>query len=273
MTNPVHDSVMILADRYLDESIALLALPYMDEEAVHDLRVLMKQLRALTRLYSSHGARTVMTGINSVLRDVARVFSAQRDAHVLVETLEQVASASDRTVAARLREISREMTEQTGAVTQDMSPANLIADLQWVRSRWRLLQRDDAAFLTDALTRSYRRCRKTGRMALRRREPHELHEWRKRVKYFYYQLSVVEMADPWLTGQKEQLRRLGSMLGKVHDLDVLEQYLCASAWGNQPQLLRRIHQRRVRLVKKAKALYVHAFSQSSKSYRRKLETS
>src|SRR5688572_25556143 len=202
MSHTVHDSVIILSDRYLDQFFVLLALPLPDEEAVHELRVLIKLLPRLARLYKPDAPREALAGINGTLRDVARVFAAQRDAHVLVETLNQVANASDRAVATQLREISREVQAQTQAVKLELAPASLQEDLEWVRSQWHDLQRDDKDFLVAALVRSYRRCRKAGSGVLRRREGEELHEWRKQVKYMYYQLSVLDVSDGWLVRQQ-----------------------------------------------------------------------
>lgn len=261
-----------MADQYLDQAIALLALPDLDETAVHEVRVLMKQLRGLVRLYGGDELKPVVREINVVLRDVAKVFAARRDAHVLAETLEQVARRSNRRVATELRRILQEVTLQTADVLPELEPQSLVADLQRVRELWRQrLQQPDDEFLADALARSYRRNRREGREALRQRETHAMHDWRKRVKYFYYQLGVLNTADEWLQQQKDMLRKLGSLLGKVHDLDVLDEYLWTTD-ATDLVLLRHISKRRVRLVKKINALYLRVFAHPAKRYRRKLET-
>ncbi len=261
-----------MADRYLDQAIALLSLPQMDEDAVHDLRVLMKQLRGLVRLYRGDDAKPVIRTINVVLRDVAKVFSARRDALVLAETLEQVARRSNRRVASELQQILREVTQQVADVQPVLEPLALVTELQRVRALWHQhLQQPDSEFLLDALARSYRRNRREGRAALRQRDTHALHDWRKRVKYFGYQLGVLEVQDAWLQQQKEMVRRLGSLLGKVHDLDVLDDYL----WSRDRvdvNLLGQLGKRRARLVKQIRALYRRIFAHPAKRFRRKLDT-
>jgi hypothetical protein len=260
-----------MAGRLIDQAVVLLDQPELDGAAVHDVRVLMKQLRGLVRLYRDTGHTDVIKRINAILRDVAQVFSTRRDAHVLVETLQSVASASDKAVALQLQRIIEEVAEQTRDAMPDLEPQHLIGDLEAVRVLWRseLEQQGDADFLPAALRRSYRKNRKMGRQALKARDIEVLHDWRKYVKYLYFQLGVLEPENDWLERQRTMLRKLGSLLGKVHDLDMLNDYLCANTEAD-PRLLRAVHKRRVRLIKKVNALYGRAFVHSSRNFCRKL---
>lgn len=247
----------------------------MDEDAVHDVRVNMKRLRGLVRLYrrpkqGDPVQNEVSAHINSVLRDVANVFSTRRDVHVLAETLDQVARKSDKAVAVQLRAIRREILAQTVAAMPDMAPERLIEQLQWVREAWHgRLSRNDPG-MEDALLRMYRKNQREGWQALNARDPHQLHEWRKRVKYFYYQLSAWPGASDWRSLQLEMLRKLGSLLGKVHDLDILQDYL-QTRQRDYPNVLRQVRKRRVRLMKKIRRLYARTLAQPKKDFFRKMQ--
>lgn len=264
-----HETVITLANDYISEAIALLNRDTLDEEAVHDIRVLMKRLRGLLRLYRDAGCKAEVAQLNPVLRDVARTFAAQRDSHVLADTLRAMAVRANRSVARQLRAILRELEQQTAAAAPELSPGQLAADLVWVRSFWHehLTSVNEKALL-DALTGLYHRNRRQGREALRLRDKTVLHDWRKRVKYLYYQLCAL---PGFLKGERcddiEALRRLGSLLGKIHDLDVLADYLDEEG-HDHTGISRMVFKRRARLVKKVRRLYQRLFSRSSKEFRR-----
>ena len=274
MSQNIHENVTRLADGYIDQAVTQLQAPLLDEDAVHNVRVATKQLRGLVRLYRKSKADPsqdeAAIRINAVLRDIAKVFSSQRDAHVLEQTLQQVARRSDKATARQLMSIRDEILWQTANALPDMTPARLIEQLELVRALWlsTLVRKDDAMF--DALERLYRRSRRDGWQALNSRDVHLLHQWRKRVKYLYYQLSAWPGATDWRSSQLESLRLLGSLLGKVHDLDVLNDYLQEGGQDAVP-LLRQVHKRRVRMVKKIRRLYSRAFVHTKKDFRRKMQ--
>jgi CHAD domain-containing protein len=99
-----------------------------------------------------------------------------------------------------------------------------------------------------------------------------LHDWRKRVKYFYYQLCALPpQKGVSYHEEMEALRLLGSLLGKVHDLDVLAAYLRTEGHENEP-VRRLVTKRRVRLVKKIRRLYDELFFRSTRQFRKMIES-
>ena len=265
-----HETVIKLSDGYIAEALSLLQKESLDEAAVHDIRVLMKRLRGLLRLYVPAGKRDIVKQLNPVLRDVARSFAAQRDSHVLLETLQQVEGRATRTVARQLRQIVRELDQLTAAVSPELSAEKMAEDLVWVRALWHEeLAGLDEATLQDSLARSYRRNRKQGRESLKLRDKEVLHDWRKRVKYLYYQMCALPAGDDNFSAEMERMRKLGSILGKVHDLDILTVYLLAQGYENE-HIMRLISKRRVRLVKKIRRLYRKLFFRTTKEFRRKI---
>ena len=267
-----HETVIKLADGYIAEAIAILHREQMDEESVHDIRVLMKRLRGLLRLYSDAGKREVVKEVSPVLRDVARTFAAQRDSHVLAETLQEVIRKASKQVARQLRDILSELERQTADVQLELSPDKMATDLVWVRTVWHeKLDTVNEKDLLEALARYYRRNRRQGREALRLRDKAVLHDWRKRVKYFYYQLCALPPQQGVAYHEDmESLRLLGSLLGKVHDLDVLAAYLRTEGHENEP-VRHLVTKRRVRLVKKIRRLYNELFFRSTRQFRKMIE--
>lgn len=268
-----HETVIKLADGYIDEAIAILNRETLDEEAVHDIRVLMKRLRGLLLLYRDAGRKDVVAQLSPVLRDVARTFAAQRDSHVLADTLRGMIGQASKPVGRQLKDIVGELERQTADVAPDLSPEQLAADLVWVRSQWHEhLASVDEKDMLRSLARHYRRNRRQGREALRLRDKAILHDWRKRVKYLYYQLCALPSSQGESQSKDmEALRSLGSLLGKIHDLDVLADYLKSEGHHHQ-QISRLVAKRRARLVKKVRRLYKRLFSRSTKQFRKRIET-
>lgn len=266
-----HQNVLKLALDYLSEAIAILNRDTLDEDAVHDVRVLMKRLRGLLRLYRHAGRKEEVAQLNAMLRDVARTFAAQRDFHVLSQTLQTMAGGASRPVARQLQVILGELEQQTAEVAPELAPEQLAADLAWVRSCWlEQLATVEEKALWRSLLRLYRRNRRQGRKALRLRDEAVLHDWRKQVKYLYYQLCALPVfVDGPRTDDMEALRKLGSLLGKIHDLDVLADYLTQESYEDE-QIRRLVRKRRTRLVKKVRRLYQRLFSRSSRKFRQLL---
>ncbi len=265
-----HETVIKLSDGYIAEALALLQQDALDETAVHDIRVLMKRLRGMLRLYVPAGKRDTVKELNAVLRDVARSFAAQRDSHVLEETLRQMIGRASRGVSRQLKQILQELNQQTADAVPELCPEKMADDLVWVRTVWyKEFAGLDENQLLSALADYYKSNRKQGREALKLRDKEVLHDWRKRVKYLYYQMCALPHSSEEMSMTLEQMRKLGSLLGKVHDLDVLTVYLAGLGYDNN-HITRLIRKRRVRLVKKIRRLYRKLFCRTTKEFLRKM---
>ena len=94
--------------------------------------------------------------------------------------------------------------------------------------------------------------------------PEARHEWRKRAKYLWYQLRVLEPVWPAaLSGMVGEADRLSDLLGEDHDLAVLRAQLAAltaeTNSGSVEELFARIDRR-------AKGLQTQAFSLGQRLY-------
>lgn len=271
MSDLTFDPVARLAEGGLVQAIALLERPGQDAVAVHDLRVLMKRLRGLLRLYRGRVPFRIRTEMNGLLRDLARQFAAQRDAQVLLETLANLVERYRYPDAAWLQRIRADLQQKNATTVAAPALSAAVQTLRQVQTRWQTeLRQADGDFCGEALVESYRRCRREGRVALQPLAIHRLHAWRKPVKYLGYQLAVVAVPGESLQQQGESLRRLGSLLGKVHDLDVLALYL-----HEQADVPARIHRhllaQRTRLLKKIRVLFADAFPWRGRAYRQILD--
>ncbi|MDY7105399.1 MAG: CHAD domain-containing protein [Actinomycetota bacterium] len=81
---------------------------------------------------------------------------------------------------------------------------------------------DDDETLRDGVAKTYGRGRDALAQSLRCGDPELHHEWRKRAKYTWYHVRLLDDAAPSLLGPlEERFHDLSDALGDAHDLHVL----------------------------------------------------
>ena len=200
------------------------------EVAVHEARKRCKSSRGLARLVKP-ALGDGFKSFDRTVRDAANQLSALRDAHAIVATFDVLVAAHPhdevlRAARDRQAEISAGATRDALATGDERitTALALLATARAAAGDWKIPRRFDT--IEDGITATYRR----GRSALRhvRSDPtdSELHEWRKAVKYLWYQVQLVRLAAPSVLGPlAEQLDDLAETLGNDHDVAVLVELL------------------------------------------------
>jgi CHAD domain-containing protein len=196
-------------------------------DSVHAARKTLKKVRAVLRLVRDRLSKGAYRRENRGLREVGRALAPQRDAEVLIKTLDKLRRTGDG--AARKRTLAKLDLVLQGrhrrAFESRDHPKTLrpvLKSAQRQAGRWPL-GKLNWADLCDGLGRTYRRGREAFRDADDARTDENLHEWRKRVKDLSYQLRLVQPVCPKaIAGLEKQIKRLGDRLGEDHDLAMLE---------------------------------------------------
>lgn len=197
-------------------------------DTVHELRMHCKKLRALLRLVRD-GLRDDYAPENAAFRDAAGLLAPLRDAEVVLRTHETLLSsfggAIDVPAAEDVRARLRARVEGADAAALIAGVIERLEEARERVSRWHL-HGSDARTIYRGLKRTYRRAQRTRAAALGSTDPRHFHEWRKRVKYHWYQLRLVSaLCSGRLDARARQIDRLGKLLGHAHDLAVYEHYL------------------------------------------------
>jgi CHAD domain-containing protein len=197
------------------------------EETIHQVRKRCKKLRGLLRLvrpalgdrYSRENAR---------FRDIARDLSVQRDADVLLDTHDELVSNGvddgDSVGLTGVRSLLQERADraETRPVRELLTQARVAlheaeADLE----DWLDEQTLSIGDLSGGLKKTYRRGRKGMHRAYETDRGEDFHEWRKRAKYHFYHLRLLEdLWGPVVKARRRQAKRLSDLLGDEHDLSV-----------------------------------------------------
>ncbi len=220
--------------RRLAESVRHLILREMDDmcypprpdQAVHDLRVSGKRIRAWLKILRDAVGEDVYAFENKTIRDLGRLLSGRRDAHVLIETFDALAKAGSAAFTSESAADLRRRLEAEAASAERATPwpeaLSQVRDVLFpARRRLEVLELRDARPKT-VFRRIWKTARKAYALALKTRDTEALHEWRKAAKSLRYQLDALH--DIW-PRRIERLRRTlkaqGDLLGQDHDLAVL----------------------------------------------------
>jgi CHAD domain-containing protein len=249
---------------------------------VHDARKRLKMLRALVRLVRDPLGPASYAAENQSYRTAGRRLSALRDADVLLSTLRGVTTELGREHQDAARRIRTQLTRQR-AKHRSM----LTGTLPFVRStlddarrrieRWPLgsLAADD---ILDGFSTAYRRGRRAFHAARAHSDDERLHEWRKRVKDFWYDLRLLRDAWPCVTdGWTAEAHRLADLLGDDHDLAVLMQSIGSGGHGptavpGMARLRTAIVHRREQLQQEATLLGSRLYAEKPRALRRRMRT-
>ncbi len=200
------------------------------ETAIHEARKRCKATRGLARLVEpalGDGFRS----FDRTIRTAANELSTLRDAQAVLGTIDALlASQPDDSVlrAARDRRAAISRTAADTAVMADddrISTARaLLAEARDASQSWKIARGVDT--IESGLASTYRR----GRSGLRRVRADatdaRMHDWRKAVKYLWYQVQLLHDAAPSVLGPLgDRLDQLAETLGDDHDLSVLVELL------------------------------------------------
>lgn len=198
-----------------------------DEEAVHDIRVLMKKSRALLKLV----ANQLNDGYNErdiiALREVGRIMRSRRERSVHRKTLKEfkkkypdifsrLSENEQLTLLLDKRDNIYDVSEEVKSTIEKIE--ELLSKTAY-RIRFQNMKMIDPQILLKELDSSYAMVVNIYLECRNNPKPVLLHEFRKKAKDFLYQLYVFKPLNPTVIKSLEKkLDNLGNNLGKFNDL-------------------------------------------------------
>ncbi len=204
------------------------------DEKVHELRTCCKKMRGLLQLLRPLMGEAFVAE-NARFREAARQVAADRDAAVLAGTLAALGATGPGP------ERSQAETAQNVVAAR-----RLLAECRDRLETWPL-DLDGFSAVEPGFARTYRKCVNAWNTARHRRTDELYHRLRRRTKYHWYQLRMLEqVGDERLNARLEAVYGLQQKLGEAHDLFVLETRFEGDA-GNNGALLQRAGRRKASL--------------------------
>jgi len=252
------------------------------QRAIHEARVCFKRIRAVVRLIYGEIGPDIYKLENRVYRDAGRQLSAARDSAVVADTLEELVDECNRYldepgIKVLRKRLRRLRADQSGNGTQTLP--QLTEELRLARQRveeWPL-NNDRFSALAFGLKRVYKRGHRYYGITRAEGSVENFHEWRKQVKYLWYQMSVLNPVWPKPLGTlSNELGKLADYLSEDHDLAVLKERAI-----NQSQMLIDtseidklvvlINHRRLQLQNRATSVGSRIFAEKPKTFISRIE--
>lgn len=216
-----------LSGYILDSHKLLKRSPVPDEEAVHDIRVLMKKSRATIRLLKPQLDDESFNRENMAYREIGRLLCGWRESSVHRKTLKMLKKENSdlftRLVdnenimkllvkSEPLAEVPTELSSRTEQIDDLLNKAAF-------RIRFQTLKNLNPQLLLKELEQTYNIVGDIYLQCRNNPKPEKLHEFRKRAKDFLYQLYFFRPLNPPVVKDLEKrLDALTQNLGKYNDL-------------------------------------------------------
>ncbi len=252
-----------------------------DAQTVHEVRKVFKRWRALLRLLAEPlGAPADQ--MRAEARDLMRALSSARDLQSALDALADL--QKDAVTDARLSARSIKTIQQRLLALRDAAEQTSVTD----QVRARLLQYLDHAdvalgswplqaikfdTVTDGLTATYRRARKSVPDDWTETDDEHLHDLRRRVVEHRHQMDLIAPLWPRLgLVWAQEAQRLRNRLGGCQDLAMLSKLTAPhqplAAWRSR--LTPMIAARRAAHLKTAERLAGRLFAETPKAFRRRI---
>ncbi|MFO7680504.1 MAG: CHAD domain-containing protein [Chloroflexota bacterium] len=235
------------------------------DEIVHESRKRLKKLRGLLRLVRKEIGETVYQRENIAFRDAGRLLGGLRDSAVRIETLADLlaepalAPADDAfsTLKRAVNTIYDDMRQQV--ITEEQALEKVTARIEAARTRvgeWPL-EDDSFAAVAGGLRKVYKRGQNRAADAAEEATMAAFHEWRKRVKYLWYNVRILKPIWPEpMAVLADEIHDLSDLLGEEHDLAGLRDFIRSqpaliSDEENAAALLSLIDEKRILLQKQS----------------------
>jgi len=247
------------------------------DRAVHEARVCFKKIRAVLRLVAGELGPATFRLENVAYRDAGRQLATARDTTVIAGTLEALVDHYNRqseepdikTLRKHLRKARAGQQQYKKQVLRGAAESLSVA-----RQRVEGWQINGEGFsaLAPGLRQVYKRGRRSYQRSLVERTTENLHEWRKQVKYLWYQVFILNPIWPKpLDAMARELNKLADSLSEDHDLALLRRTLLSEEQSlSDPtqieKLVLLVDNRRIQLQTRAIALGARLYAEKPGSF-------
>lgn len=240
-------------------------------EKIHRLRKRCKKMRALLRVIRPELEEdTLYDEQNQYFKETANRFSATRDKKVLIDSFEKIISKyslNKNRYIHILKSIESMQVQSKEAVQKQFD----LYRAEYERNRKNIkrytLKKKGPKALDKGLKKGYRKAKKLQKRAYATELDKDFHQWRKWVKYHWYQIRLIEKNKKCILGARaDSLKVLAGILGEEHDLSVFKSYLQGIKCKNKVDFIDCLKQEQDTLRSKAKKLGDKLFCEKKKKF-------
>ena len=200
------------------------------DKRVHEIRKSFKRLRAVLRLIRDEIGYNKYMEANILFRDLGRSLSLYRDCYTYISTLKKIRHKIPpkelKNYFIILKELKNQKAQLILEFDMDNKIENIINQLKVTNQSIQQIPivNDDFTVFYGGLKRIYRQSKKLFVETIEQPTDEVIHTWRKRVKYLWHQIQVLENIWPeQLSTWRKILKKISELLGLNHDLTLLHQ--------------------------------------------------
>jgi len=190
---------------------------------VHEVRKHLKKLRAAVRLAEAEVGKKRHAREDRNLRQIGRLVSDLRDAHVRLQSFNQlrdgVIKRTGQNPFSRIEELLSMERENFSAAFAGWQK-QAIPKLEEVDNRLSKWPMEEITWkqICAAVAKTYKSGQRRLAKAIKCPEPENFHRWRQRMKDLWYQLRILQPLNRLVLEEiAGDARTLGHLLGRSHD--------------------------------------------------------
>ena len=225
---PLNAGLKRIMHEQIDRAVRNLKNPDGDPHgAIHEARKCFKKIRAVLRLVRDEVGAEIYQRENVCYRDAGRALSDIRDSFVKVATVDALVDHyGEHLEADAFQETRQRLLDDHHALSQrifkeENVPAQVTETVEEARSRIATLPigRENFGAIRDSIHRVYKRGYRGLANSYEEPVPENFHDWRKRVKYLWYHVRILNPLWPGLfAAWADEIHDLSDYLGDAHDL-------------------------------------------------------
>ncbi|MDT0676067.1 CHAD domain-containing protein [Autumnicola musiva] len=206
-------------------------------EGIHEIRKSLKKIRALARLFRDELGEKKYKKINIFFRDVGHELAPLRDLTAHMETIEMIKARYGNHIYVNFfNSILQELEKEREELEENLKEKNffseyLVEQFETARenfTEWPV-KSADLTIVLPSIKRTYERGRNALEEAYADPNANNFHEWRKRAKYLWHQIQLLENLWPkFFTTWADEVHILADLLGDDHDLMILNEKIKAT---------------------------------------------
>jgi CHAD domain-containing protein len=226
----IKDIKPVLAGYIRDAQALSRMVPFPDDAAVHDIRVLMKKSRAVMRLIARQTDQDSFTRNYEVFRETGRLLSLWRETSVHRKTIKSIKKNHEALFESlieneKLGALLKKPLLPSAPVPEALNDLTTIGEMlnkAGFRIRFQKMDNLDPKLLLKELENSFNIAADRYIICRNRIKPENLHLFRKKAKDFLYQLWFFRSLNPAVIKSLEKkLDLMTQNLGRYNDLSQL----------------------------------------------------
>lgn len=217
--------------------------------SVHEIRKSFKKIRAILRMVRYELGHHLYKSKNIIFRDLGRLLAPLRDSDVFIGTWQYLSPAlkgkiSHQQISGTMRKIKNRQKKILYSFMEDKSTLTMLKrSLQQEKSETSNLplEKNDFSLFHDGILCIFERGRNEMKRAQQLCTKENMHNWRKRVKYLWYHVQLLQNIWPGVLSEYETiLKELADILGEEHDLADLESLISSNKFIRNREYLKKI---------------------------------